>query len=202
MKPAVPYRSASIEDHYNHALKMNDGNMGPHLPRLKALAEGLPLVVEFGVRRGGSSSALLLGAQKVISYDVKETAEARMLARVAGDRWDYHVQSSLEAPVQPCDLLFMDSLHTFHQCDGELKRHADVVSRWIVFHDSIWRGCIGEPHLDFRLLRTTFQDTKKREAMLGIRPAIDELMIRDRSWFIVAHHTDSCGLLVLERRPS
>jgi hypothetical protein len=36
---------------------------------------------------------------------------------------------------------------------------------------------------------------------LGIRPAIDELLIRDPSWRIVAHYTDSHGLLVLERRP-
>jgi hypothetical protein len=35
---------------------------------------------------------------------------------------------------------------------------------------------------------------------LGIRPAIDDLMIRDPSWRIVARYTDSHGLLVLERR--
>ena len=34
---------------------------------------------------------------------------------------------------------------------------------------------------------------------LGIRPAIDQLLMRDPSWRIMAHYLDSHGLLVLSR---
>lgn len=201
MKTDIRYPpTVSIEAHYAYAMKINDGNVGPHLPRLKALATGAALCVEFGVRRGGSSAALLLGAQRVISYDVKATPEAEHLAHLAGERWSYHLQSSLEVEIPSCDLLFVDSLHTYRQCDAELRRHADQAQRYLVFHDSIWRGVLGEPHRDLSILRPVFNDQAKREAVLGIRPAVDNLMVRDRSWQIAAHYTDSCGLLVLERR--
>lgn len=202
MKTKIVYPStlASVEDWYAYAQRINDGHTGPHLPRLRALAEGLPLAIEFGVRRGASSSALILGAQHVISYDITETPEARRLQALAGSRWTYYHGSSLEAPVQPCDLLFVDSLHTYLQCDAELRRHADSVGRWLVFHDSIWRGTIGEgtKDQDHRLVR--HDDDRIRRKALGIRPAVDALMIRDRSWQIAASYDDACGLLVLERR--
>ena len=71
--------------------------MALHLPRLRALADGLDLVVEFGVKRGGSTTALLLGAQHVISYDVVETPQARVLEKLAGDRWEYRIQDTRTA---------------------------------------------------------------------------------------------------------
>lgn len=188
----------SVEAHYARAMQFNDGNCGPHLPRLRALASGLPLVVEFGVRRGGSSSALILGADHVLSYDIQSTPEAKHLQTLAGDRWDYRIASSLDVEIPACDLLFIDSKHTYLHCDAELKKHAEKAQRWLVFHDSIWRGSMGEGTNDMKATRVP--DKTARDKALGIRPAIDALMIRDRSWFLAAHYTDSCGLLVLERK--
>lgn len=188
----------SVEAFYARAMKYDDGHVGPHLPRLRALASGLPLVVEFGVRRGGSSSALILGAEHVISYDIESTAEAKHLQALAGDKWEYRIANSLEVAIPECDLLFIDSKHTFLHCDAELKRHAHAAKRWLVFHDSIWRGSMGEGTNDMKLTRQ--KDETARLKCLGLRPAVDDLMMRDRSWFLSAHYTDSCGLLVLERR--
>lgn len=198
MRAQIRYpKLASIEAHYDYARSINDGNVGPHLPRLRALATGLPLCVEFGVRRGGSSSALLLGADHVISYDITPLPEAKALQQLAGSRWDYRIASSLDVEIPPCDLLFIDSKHTFLHCQAELDRHAYKATRYLVFHDSIWRGSWGEGTKDMN--ETRQKDDKKRLAALGIRPAIDNLMIRDRTWFLAAHYTDACGLLVLER---
>lgn len=206
MKPLTPPWPAfktcpvkSIESFYTRAQRLNDGFTGAHLDRLRTLATGLDLCVEFGVRRGSSSSALLLGAQRVMSFDIQPTPEAQQLKAFAGDRWDYRLESSLAVAIPTCDLLFIDSLHTYLQCDAELKQHAGQVSKYLVFHDSIWRGSWGEGVKDMK--DTRHADRELREKALGIRPAIDALMIRDRSWFIAAHYTDNCGLLVLERRP-
>jgi hypothetical protein len=171
-----------------------------HLPRLRALADGLALAVEFGVKRGASSSALLMGAERVVSYDVIATDEARQLKRVAGERWDYRIADSRTADVPPSDLLFIDSLHSYEQVKAELE-HADGVRRYLVCHDVSTFGEVGAVGETGRQAWTYVAGKGSVPAdCLGIRPAIDELMIRDDSWRIAARYTDSHGLLVLERR--
>lgn len=193
------WNRAAVERIYGDHLN-RDTAITAHLPRLKALAEDCGIAVEFGVKRGASSSALLLGAAHVISYDVKATPEAQQLAAVAGDHWDYRIEDSRTARIPICDLLFVDSLHTFAQCDTELRQHADLVQKKIVFHDV---GTFGEVAANGETGEHLWQYTKGATVpkyAVGIRPAIDGLMIRDRSWVIAARYTDSHGLLVLERR--
>jgi hypothetical protein len=174
--------------------------IAPHLPRLRALASECRHVMEFGVKRGASSSALLMGASVgVTSYDVIETPEARALEVVAGEMWHYRIGSSLAAPRVECDMLFIDSLHTYAQCKAELDRHADSVMRYLVFHDSLTFGSIGADGETGRHSWSYVPGQSVPVEHLGIRPAIDELMIRDPAWGIAAHYTDSHGLLVLER---
>lgn len=171
-----------------------------HLPRLRALADGCDLAVEFGVKKGASSTALLLGAQQVYSYDVIETPEAVALAQLAGDRWIYRIADSRTAFVPDCELLFIDSLHTFDQVAAELKHAAYSVRKYLIFHDTITFGSIGAKGESGEQLWQYQRGHSIPFEALGIRPAIDELMIRDPSWRIAAHYTDSHGLLVLERR--
>jgi len=172
-----------------------------HLPRLRMLAASCDVCVEFGVKRGASSSALLLGAPYVRSYDLVRTSEADRLAAAAGAHWDYRIEDSRTAEIPPCDLLFVDSLHSYAQCDAELRRHADRVKHFLVFHDV---GTFGEIAADGETGRPAWAYTpggpSVPRAYLGIRPAIDEACIRDPSWQIAARYVDSHGLLVMERR--
>jgi hypothetical protein len=96
-------------------------------------------------------------------------------------------------------MLFVDSLHTFAQCDAELRRHADSVRKLLVFHDTITFGSIGAAGETGKHSWIYTPGESVPQQHLGIRPAIDNLMIRDHSWKIVGHHTESHGLLVLER---
>lgn len=178
---------------------VNRTAIAPHLSRLRAFAAGCQLAVEFGVKRGASSTALLLGAERVISYDVKETPEARELEKIAGARWRYRIGDSREAILGDCDLLFIDSLHTHAQVDAELRAHAKAVRRYLIFHDTITFGSVGAKGESGEQIWTYRKGESVPMAALGIRPAIDDLMIRDPSWRIVTHYTDSHGLLVLER---
>ena len=175
--------------------------IAPHLPRLRALARGLDGVIEFGVKRGASSTAWLLSARHVTSYDTVESLEARQLESIVDGRWTYRIQSSLEATAQFCDLLFIDSLHTFAQTDAELRRHADLVKCYLVFHDTITFGVVGASGNSGRQSWNHSQHVGQSvpTAHLGIRPAIDDLMVRDASWRIMEHSPLSHGLLVLKR---
>lgn len=163
--------------------------MAAHLPVLRSLAAGCSSAVEFGVKRGGSSSALLLGCGKVTSFDIVLNKRAVELKRLAGDAWDYRIESSLTAEPVGADLLFIDSLHTYSQMAIEISRHGPYAHKYIAFHDTITFGSVGAAG-----------ETGKHEPdVLGIRPAIDEFMVRYPHWKIAAHHVNSHGLLILER---
>jgi hypothetical protein len=193
--------SNPLEALYTRHLAETRRAMTAHLPRLRALATGLDLAVEFGVKYGASSVALLLGAQHVISYDTVVTPQAKSLQAVAGPRWEYRLQDSRRAMPTPCDLLLVDSLHTYAQVRAELARHAAAVGRYLVFHDTITFGSIGANGETGKWIWRQEPGVAVTIDHLGIRPAIDELMIADPTWCLKAHYVDSHGLLVLERRP-
>lgn len=190
----------NIEDIYQRHCATNTA-ITPHLPRLRALAEGLDIAIEFGVKNGASSSALLMGAKRVYSYDVKETVGARELAVAAGERWAYRIADSRTAESPSCDLCFIDSLHTYEQCRDELDRHAHHVHRYLVFHDTATFGIVGA---DGETGRHKWNYVAGKGSVpldcLGVRWAIDEFQIAHPEWRIAAHYPDSHGLLVLERR--
>lgn len=170
-----------------------------HLHTLRTLAESCDVAVEFGVKSGASSSALLMGARYVTSYDIRSNRQARHLARAVAPRWNYVIASSLLVDIPACDLLFIDSLHTFAQCDGELRRHAHRVRRYLVFHDTVTFGSVGADGETGRHLWTYEVGREMPTSAWGIRPAIDALMIRDATWQIASHDCHSHGLLVLKR---
>lgn len=193
----------TLEDLYQQHCRSGTA-IAAHLPRLRTLAAGLQHVAEFGVKNGASSTALLLGAQYVTSFDIVETPHARALQKIAGDRWSYVIADSREVQhVQaelPTELLFIDSLHTHAQVQIELARHAHHVTRYLVFHDVTTFGEVGAVGETGKQSWTYQHGRSVPPEHYGIRPAIDELMIRDDSWRIKARYVDSHGLLVLERR--
>ena len=170
--------------------------MAHHMPALRKLAERCDVCVEFGVRSGPSTLALLCGTKgAVVSYDVQHIPQWHdPIMRAAGGRWELRIcPSETATDVPECDLLMHDSFHNYAQVDLEMKAHAHKARKFLVFHDTIACAVKGEgitggyhpPH---------YSDPR------GIRLAIDELMIRDPSWRIYSHDPESNGLLVLERR--
>lgn len=189
----------TLEDLYQQHCKSGTA-IAAHLPRLRALADGLALAIEFGVKRGASSTALLLGAKQVISLDIVETPQARAIESLAGGRWDYRIEDSRSAQLPPCDLLFVDSQHDYAHVKAELEAHAHHVRRYLIFHDV---STFGEVAAVGETGKQAWQYTPGQSvpsAYWGIRPAIDWLQIVDDSWRIKARYVDSHGLLVLERR--
>jgi hypothetical protein len=193
----APHVDRALEAFYAESQRTSLA-IATHLPRLRALAEGLTLAVEFGVKRGASSSALLLGAAQVISYDLQATPQARELQRLAGDRWTLRLQDSRTADVPPCDLIFFDSQHDYDQLTAELAQ-ADRASRYLVFHDVLTFGAVAADGESGMPRWTYVVGQSVPRAHLGIRPAIDAFLIAHRAWQIAASYWDAHGLLVLER---
>ena len=184
-----------IEAIYQRRFKAGGSAMSPHMPTLRALAEECETAVEFGVRRCMSTIALLAGGVSLWSFDIDWPERYEWIRgkieRAAGGKWHpMRVSSIAPVAVLPLDLLLHDSLHNYDHVKAELDLHADSISRFLVFHDTVSHGkhgqsdSCGEPDPDIR----------------GIMPAIKELMERDPTWHVKAHYKNSAGLMVLERR--
>ncbi len=213
----------AIEALYSEYCK--EPTIGPHLPTLRELASKCQTIVEFGVQYGRSTTAFLLGladaepiellpgvpkqCKNLHSYDLELTKTAAALKALAEGPtlkdpvWLFHMENTRTAIVPACDLLFVDSFHSFEQVDAELNNAADKVAKYIVFHDTVTFGSVAAAN-DHGVISWVY-DRKNNlmpESCLGIRFAIDKLMIRDPSWKIIRSDTHAHGLLVLERDAS
>jgi predicted O-methyltransferase YrrM len=199
--------SRTVHDVYEEFCKQPQYAITHHLPYLKQMAARCDVIVELGVSAGRSSSAFLCGMPengRLISYDVVITKSARELHRLAGDggpEWLLCHGRSEEATPGEHDMLFVDSLHTYKQVKAELDLWADHCRRWIILHDTVTFGAYaadGETGRHVPRARGSVQVTSPEQ--LGIRMAVDELMMRDDSWHVERHDWRSHGLLTLERR--
>ena len=155
-------------------------DINQHLPVLYQLGLEVNHITEMGVRTGVSTSAFLNLAvnhyKTLISIDHiedKNVTEWFNKAKNLGRSATYLISSTLSIDIEPTDLLFIDTLHTYNQLKAELSLHANKVRRYIVFHDT-----------------TTFPE---------LNLAINEFLDSNKDWKIKQVYTHNNGLTVLER---
>lgn len=109
-----------------------------HLGLLHGLAMSCDQVVELGFRTGVSTSALLASGAKVRSYDTstKCRPHVKKLAAEYPKTFEFKLGDSREVEPIKCDMLFIDSDHTYECAMAELLRWAPHVGRWIALHDT------------------------------------------------------------------
>lgn len=153
-----------------------------HMPTLRRLADGCASVVEFGTRTGNSTIAFLASrARRVDSYDIAEVC--LFLPDDCAERWTFHRNdTSTLADIPGCDMLFIDTLHSYGQVKAEL-RHAGRVARFLVFHDTVTFGSHDENHTQGP----------------GICSAVFEFLARHPEWRVSEHYSHNNGLTVLAR---
>ncbi|RMH32221.1 MAG: class I SAM-dependent methyltransferase [Planctomycetota bacterium] len=151
-----------------------------HLERLRDLGSECDDIVEFGVRTGNSTVAFLASdAKRVYSYDIKEPHFAP--TPDVKDKWAFcQADTSKLEEIPFCDLLFIDTYHTFDIVCAEL-RHAPRVGKYIVFHDTELFGEVGE-------------DGRRP----GINEAIDQTLPIGE-WDRTEHYPNNNGLTVYTR---
>jgi hypothetical protein len=178
----------NIEDYYR-SLCDQPSDIREHLPVLRSYAAQCHHVTEFGTRSGRSTAALLAAQPNcLISYDVTRHPNVdRLTALRAATEFHFMHRDVLCADIADTDLLFVDTLHNYHQVRQELARHGGRVSRYLIFHDVETFGLRDErPGAD-------------RPGM-GIVPAILEYLCETSWGKVVEWRKNSNGLLVVERR--
>jgi len=136
-------------------------------------------IVEFGVYTGLSTCAWLSGQPKRLrSYDITDVNltvldELKHNAQLNSTDFEFVIANSLEIDIDPCDLLFIDTVHKREHCLAELDRHAKKAQRYIMLHDpSDWPG---------------------------VFEAVIVFLHHNREWHIIEHCNRDSGLVVLER---
>lgn len=166
-------------------------DINQHLPTLVAYAGQCRHVTEFGVRDAVSTTAWLWGlagtdGATFVCYDLNDSTDLQLLTRMdlAGVSFEFRRIDVLTCMIEPTDLLFIDTIHTYGQLKAELYQHAESVRRWIVLHDT-------------ESFRT--HDEGGNGKGRGLWPAVEEF-VAEGAFEIREHFAFNNGLTILERR--
>jgi hypothetical protein len=170
-----PVTPAAIEAEYLR-LCATPSDIHEHLPILRQYADECDHVTEFGVRACVSLHAFLASkARKVVAYDIANVAvpDCEKLTFINAD--------VLTVDIEPTDMLFIDTLHTYDQLYAELSRHTEQVHRWVALHDTEMFGMTGE------------------NGDYGLLVALIEFLDRHPQWKICYQTKANNGLTILSR---
>jgi len=156
-----------------------------HLDTLKDLSAECEHVTEMGFRTGTSFIALLMGnPKKLISYDLKIPSYAKdKLDQLKGSTEIELIEANtLHLDIEPTDLLFIDTFHTYSQLKRELEIHGNKARKYLAFHDV-----------------ESFKDKGEDGAEPGLAMAIIEFVEANPHWSLHMHLRNNNGLLILKR---
>jgi len=189
IKPDITY-CTSLEEFYKEIVRIQQETHGDyytkHHDALTLLSQECETIKELGVCQGGTLAALMLSnPQKKITgidYDPKYFMPYKRLfidyAEKHSIDFDFIEGDSLDKKLaSKVDLLHIDTLHTEKHLLQELKIHAPLVKKYIVFHDTCnAKGSTG--------------------LLLAIARYITEV---DQSWQIIDHFIHNVGYTVIKR---
>ncbi len=158
-------------------------DINEHLPKLKEYGEKCEYITEFGVRDVVSTYAFLAAKpKKLISYDINTSNNILNIYKLAKNNkisFGFFQEDVLNTNIEETDLLFIDTFHTYKQLKSELEKHYNKVKKYIILHDTITFGEVGE------------------DGSEGLIKAIDEFLKNSKDWTILEHCLDNNGLMVL-----
>ncbi len=180
----------NLKNHQTAAIDIRE-----HLDTLQRYASNSDSIVEMGVRSIISTWAFLAGKpETLISIDISHPSnyewipgasklqDVERIAKDEGIDFRFILGDSREVEIPECDLLFIDTLHTYDQIKSELSKHACKVKKWIILHDT-----------------STFKDIGELEDTKGIWQPIEDF-INSTEWYIKEQYMNDNGLTILAKR--
>lgn len=174
-------------------------DINEHLSVMFSYAKECEHITEFGVRDIVSAWAWLTAKPKTIRlYDIKRPPESRkndylQYAKENNVDVKFIESNTLHVNIEPTELLFIDTEHTYNQLIQELTIHANKVSKYIILHDTEgfkYRGCDN---------LNSYTD-KNGNPYEGLWPAVLDFLAVNPEWFIVEQFDNCFGLTILKRR--
>ena len=181
------------------------GDISEHIDTLTCYAQECSSVVELGVRGGVSTLALMSGHPSYMtSFDINPFGNAplyRTFAAELGVNWNFVQENVLSTKsIHECDLLFIDTLHSYTQLSLELWLHAHKARRWIILHDTVSFALHdeGQPSMDGLPTEVIDHRIKLPEGR-GLITAVNRFLAQGM-FKLKDHFPNNNGLMVLERR--
>ncbi len=180
-----------------------------HLPTLYEYAKECTHITECGVRGVVSSWAFahgLLGRSpvKLVQVDPGTNQNVVDFGNICKDNGipcTFYNESDLTCPMEPTDLLFIDTWHVYAQLKRELARWNTHVSKYIILHDTTVDEWQGET---IRMGWNAEEQSKQfgfpaHEITMGLWPAVVEFLSAHPEWVLEKRYTNNNGLTILKR---
>lgn len=169
-----------------HELMGQGHDISEHLGLLRGLAmdNDVSKIVEIGFRDGVSATALASSGKSLTCYDIEPCVKGVAKLRAIAPNFWFVRDDSLKVTIPKCELLHIDSLHTYTHLLAELRAHADRSSKWIALHDT-----------------ATFANKGKDGSTPGLLDAV-ALFLKENlaTWTIHLHLSNNNGLTLLRRK--
>lgn len=194
-----------LENKFNQ-LCISPSDINEHLPVIKTYSSECEIIIELGVRVPISTFALMMGQpKKLISVDLihpnqftggqYELDLAYQYSKQENIDFSFILSDSLSFEFERCDLLFIDTWHTYRQLISELITHQEKVSKYIILHDTTTYANIDE-HNWAESPEPNFGGEKKQ----GLWTAVEDFLIHFPEWELHERYTNNNGLSILKRK--
>lgn len=155
------------------------GDMWARMDFIQKKFNGIQVITEFGPFQGCSTAAwLYLRPKKFTTVDRGIALNLEIFKQAAEEinvEFNFIIADDLKIEIEPCELLFIDTVHTEEHTFKELELHADKVSKYLVFHDI-------------------------NETRFGTLAGIKKWWGKHPEWIEVYSDQNDCGFMILERR--
>jgi len=167
-------------------------DINEHLPVLQKYSTECSHITEMGVRAIVSTYAFIAGLPKtVISIDLTHPdaytgipGHVDNIVKIAAENgvdFKFVLGCTLHVDIEETDLLFIDTYHVYDQLKAELTKHGNKSRKYIIMHDTVYFGEVGEG------------------GQAGLLPAVEEFINENPHWQIFEHLTNNNGLMILKR---
>ncbi|HSX26205.1 MAG TPA: hypothetical protein VLE89_04270 [Chlamydiales bacterium] len=194
---------------YYAGLPARQCDIGEHMSLLRQLAKECQTVVEIGVGGVISTWGLLKGLsesssphRRYMGVDILEPTVcnfdlARKFATEQGIEVLFQMENDLYIDLDPVDLLFIDSLHTYCHLTYELETFSPKVGKYIAIHDT------SEPwgdrnDLDYQGNYSEYPASYDRNKK-GTWPAVVDFLVGHPEWKLQERRLNCHGFTVLKR---
>jgi hypothetical protein len=202
-------KETSLQEMYEYQFN-HPSDISEHIPVLRQLSSECSSVTEIGIKSLASTWGILQGLsessyaqRQYMGIDIKNFSDlsyklAKDLAEENGVKTTFWSINEMQIEIEPTDMLFIDSLHTYCHLTYELETFSPKVQKYICMHftshpwgnseDDTYQGNYSE-------YPAVYDRTKK-----GLWPAIEDFLERHPEWSLLEHRTNHHGFTILQRK--
>jgi hypothetical protein len=195
-----------LKERYVQACRQHT-DINEHVPVLRSLARECSSVVEVemgpmvstwgilqGLRESSCASPSYLG---IARKHPSQLLSVKALAEASGISFKFLQGSGLTVDIEPADMLFLDSLHTYCHLLHELNKFSPKISKYIALHDTSapWGFSDDDAYKGNYAEYPAEYDRDKR----GLWAAVEDFLIQHPEWTLFEHRFHNHGFTILKR---